>query len=263
MDSSKTTKTALITGGSSGIGFELARQFARDNVQLVLVARNEAQLTAAALRLSEEYGVRVMTMAHDLSEKGSAQRIFERTQSDGIAVDYLVNNAGFGLFGEFLELPLADELAMLEVNCAGLTGLCKLYGKEMVSRRSGRVLNVASTAAFQPGPLMAVYYASKSYVLSLSEALNCEVKGTGVTVTCICPGPTPTGFQARAGNQKSGLMKLAVTTPEEVARAGYRGMLRGKSVVVPGLMNTLVMQGVRALPRDVVTAISRFTAKSR
>lgn len=263
MSSSPRRETALITGGSSGIGLELAKCFARDEVSLVLVARNASALQNAAAELERDFGAHVTTLTRDLSEKGAAQGLCDELDRKGIEIDYLVNNAGFGLFGKFVDLPLDEELAMVELNCSALTVLCKRMIKGMVERNQGRILNVASTAAFQPGPLMAVYYASKSYVLSLSEALHNELRGSGVTVTCLCPGPTPTGFQERAGNQKSGLLKLALTTPASVARTGYRGMRQGRTVVVPGLLNKLLMQGVRVLPRKVVTAISRATAEPR
>ncbi|MCL4305257.1 SDR family oxidoreductase [bacterium] len=256
-------KVALITGASGGIGLELARVFARDGVNLVLAARNREKLDSLAAELSKAHAVEVRTIAVDLSEAGSAQRLFEETTRDNLEIDYLVNNAGFGKFGRFVELPTEEVLAMLELNCRSLTVLSQLFGRTMNARRSGRILNVASTAAFLPGPLMAVYYASKSYVLMLSEALNNEFRGSGVTVTCLCPGPTPTGFQARAGNRTSGVRAFAATSAEQVAMAGYRGMLRGKSVVVPGVVNKVITLGVRCLPRDVVTALSRFVSESR
>ncbi|MCB9357800.1 MAG: SDR family oxidoreductase [Calditrichaeota bacterium] len=252
---------ALITGASSGIGLELAKLFARDKIPLILVARGEARLSEVAEDLRREYGVDVRCYARDLSERGAAQELCEHISRDGHQVGFLVNNAGFGLLGKFAELSLDEQLAMLELNCGTLTVLSWHFARQMRERRFGRILNVASTAAFQPGPLMAVYYASKSYVLSLSEALRNEHRGTGVTVTCLCPGPTPTEFQARAGNRLTGLFRLAATSAESVAQEGYRGMLANRSVVVPGLVNKLLALGTRFAPRDWVTAISRRTAE--
>jgi len=256
-------ETALITGATSGIGLELAKLFARDKINLILVARHPEKLHEVQEELQREYGVQVTVIASDLSLHGAATWLHADVKAKKIEVNYLVNNAGFGLYGKFHGIELEDELAMLELNCAALTTLTKLFSREMIHRGRGRILNVASTAAFQPGPLMAVYYASKAYVLSLSEALRNEFAGTGVTVSCLCPGPTPTGFQDRAGNQKSGLLALALTSAEQVARTGYRGMRRGKSVIVPGLINKLLVFSVRFAPRNLATAISRWTAESR
>ncbi len=256
-------KTALITGASSGIGLELAKVFARDGIHLVLVARSAATLRDVKAQLERDYGVSVTALSADLSIPGAASSLHADITARQIQVDYLVNNAGYGLYGPFHRLALDDELAMLQLNCAAMTALTKLFTQEMLARGTGRVLNVASTAAFQPGPLMAVYYASKSYVLLLSEALHNEFAGTGVTVSCLCPGPTPTGFQGRAGNSTSGLSGLVSTSAQQVARAGYRGMLRGKSVIVPGLINKLLVFLVRFAPRTLVTAASRWTAESR
>ena len=179
-------------------------------------------------------------------------------EARGIDVDVLVNNAGYALYGAFTETDLADELAMIQVNIVALTHLTKLLVRKMVARKDGRVLNVASTAAFQPGPLMAVYYATKAYVLSFSEALANELSGTGVTVTALCPGPTKTGFQARAQMEESKLVRgKEIMTSETVARAGYAGMMKGKTVVIPGMSNKMLAQAVRFLPRNTVTKMVR------
>ncbi|HZC76160.1 MAG TPA: SDR family oxidoreductase, partial [Ktedonobacterales bacterium] len=196
-------ETALVTGASSGIGEELARLFARDGYDLVLVARGKTQLEALAAELRQRHGVSLTVLATDLAQPAAAQAIYDELTRAGITVDVLVNNAGYATYGSFTEIPAETELAMLQVNMAALTHLCKLFLPPMVRRGSGRVLNVASTAAFQPGPLMAAYYASKAYVLSLSEALANELRGTGVTVTALCPGPTRSGFQSRAKMEDS------------------------------------------------------------
>ena len=256
--------TALVTGASSGIGLELAALLARDRRDLVLVARNRERLEAIARGLSEEYGVRALVVAADLSEPDTPPRIAADLRGRGIAVDVLVNDAGFGAHGLFASLPLAGQLEMIQVNVAALTNLTGLFLPAMLERRSGRILNVASTAAFQPGPLMAVYYATKAYVLSFSEALASETSGSGVTVTALCPGPVSTEFQKRAATEKTTLVTSPLTIPvRDVAEAGYRGMLRGSPVVVPGLGNKAVVQALRVSPRRLVTAISRRLQENR
>jgi len=173
-----------------------------------------------------------------------------------------VNNAGYGRFGEFAEVPLEESLGQIQLNITGLTELTKLFLGPMLERRSGKIMNVASTAGFQPGPLMAVYYATKAYVISFSEALANELYGKGVTVTCLCPGATETGFAGRAGNDESRLFKkLRPMDAKTVARAGYRGLLKGKTLVIPGFRNWLVAESIRVSPRKVVTAISRWVSE--
>lgn len=251
-------QTALITGASGGIGEELARLCARDHYNLVLVARSADKLQTLADQLSREHSIQAQVVAVDLSDPRAVDDILTALHSRSIEIDVLVNNAGFGTYGPFAETNPDNELRMIQVNVTALTHLTRMLLSGMLARRRGKVLNVASTAAFQPGPLMAVYYASKAYVLSFSEAIANEVAGTGVTVTCLCPGPTPTGFQARArmeGAQllRSGLMLDAAT----VARIGYEGMGRGKTIVIPGLKNRLLVQVVRLSPRGFVTRMVR------
>jgi uncharacterized protein len=256
MNSSR--NTALITGASSGIGFEFAHLFARDAHDLVLVARTENKLRDLASRLEAQFGIATTVIAADLAKPNAAQEIVVTLQVHDIEIDALVNNAGFGLGGPFVETDLQKELEMIQVNIVALTALTKLLLPPMVSRRSGRILNLASTAAFQPGPLMAIYYATKAYVLSFSEAIADELRGTGVTVTALCPGPTETGFAAVANMESSRLFKI--TKPmnsRDVARIGYEGMKSGKRVVIPGLRNKLVAQSIRITPRRMVTTIVR------
>ena len=256
--------TALVTGASSGIGLELATLLARDRHDLVLVARSRERLDAVARGLGEEYGVSVLVLAHDLSDPAAPEALARELAERGVAVDILVNNAGFGVYGPFAETPIAKELEMIQVNVTALTHLTKLLLPAMRARRRGRILNVASTAAFQPGPLMAVYYASKAYVLSFTEALANELDGSGVTVTALCPGPTITEFQKNAGVAQSRLFRsMLVMNAPEVARAGYEGMLRGKRIVIPGLGNRMLVQALRVSPRSVITAAARRLQESK
>jgi short-subunit dehydrogenase len=256
--------TALVTGASSGIGLELATLLARDRHDLVLVARGRERLEAIGRGLTEEYGVRVSILPRDLADPTSPAAIARELAERRITIEILVNNAGLGVYGPFAETSLDRELETIHVNVAALTHLTKLLLPGMLERRRGRVLNVASTAAFQPGPLMAVYYATKAYVLSFSEALANETAGSGVTVTALCPGTTITEFQKSAGfAEKRPLPGPLVMDAASVARAGYAGMLRGKPVVVPGLVNRAIVQGLRATPRRLVTALARRFQESR
>jgi uncharacterized protein len=256
------TMTALITGGSGGIGYELARLFARDHYNLVLVSRSAEKLDRVASELQSAYGVSVKVAALDLDAAEAAKFLFEQTQREGIVVDVLVNNAGFGGFGQFAEMPEEEILGQIQLNITALTHLTRLFLPPMLARHSGRIMNVASTAAFQPGPLMAVYYATKAYVLSLSEALANEVAGSGVSVSCFCPGATDTGFAKRAGTEDSRLFrKLRPMNAEVVARDGYRGLMAGRTLVISGVQNWLVAESVRFAPRKMVTAISRWVAE--
>jgi short-subunit dehydrogenase len=253
---------ALVTGASAGIGRELASILAREGHDLVLVARREPELTALAAELKERHGADSRVVTADLSKARAAAGILKELGPDAV-IDVLVNNAGFGGPGSFHERSADDDLRMLAVNVTALTDLTKRVLPGMVSRRRGRVLNVASTAAFQPGPFMAVYYASKAYVLSLSEALAEELRGTGVTVTCLCPGVTKTEFQQVAGVEDLTLNvgPLAMSA-QAVAEAAYAGMAKGKRLVVPGVHNKIGAQSVRVSPRGVVLRLVRRLHKS-
>jgi uncharacterized protein len=251
--------TALITGASSGIGLELARLFAKDGIDLVLVARSTDKLQRLASELENAHSIRAAVFPCDLSLPGAPDDLFSRTQAESIRVDFLVNNAGFGLRESFERNDLKQLLEMLQVNVVALTHLTKLYLHEMIAHKKGKILNVASTAAYQPGPWMAVYYATKAYVLSFSEALSNELSGTGIAVTALCPGPTRTGFQERAGAKDMQLMKskmMAVMDAATVAKKGYEGMMKNKRVIIPGLMNRIVATAARIGPRDWSTAIA-------
>jgi short-subunit dehydrogenase len=258
MSMNNSNSTALITGASGGIGYELAKLFAKYKCNLVLVARSEDKLRQFASELQSRYGISVKTVALDLTEPTAPQILFEQLKREGIAVDVLVNNAGFGKLGEFANIPAEESLGQIQLNVTALTYLTRLFLAPMLERGSGRIMNVASTAGFQPGPLMAVYYATKAYVISFSEALTNELADKGVTVTCLCPGATATDFASRAGNDNSRLFKqLRPMDAKTVALKGYRGMMAGKTLVIPGLKNWLLAESLRVSPRKLVTAISR------
>ncbi|TMD42284.1 MAG: SDR family oxidoreductase [Chloroflexi bacterium] len=251
------SKTALITGASGGIGLELAVVFAQHGFDCVLVARSHDKLSELATRLEQDHHVKTLVVARDLCKPAAVDEIYEEVTAASLIVDVLVNNAGFPVFGLFAETDLQSELDMLAVNVVALTALTKLFLTGMVQRGAGRILNLASTAAFEPGPLMAVYYASKAYVLSFSEALAHELRGTGVTVTALCPGPTRTGFQKRGAMEDSRLVQGSIADARSVAIAGYRGLMAGKPLVIPGFANKLVPWLPRLLPRRVVPGIVR------
>jgi len=251
-------QTALITGASGGIGLELTKLFAREGYSLVLVARNEGRLQGLKTELEKRRGVSVRVISKDLSDPGAPKQIYDELERYSVQIDVLVNNAGYALFGPFIESDENEVLAMLQVNIMALTHLTRLFLPAMVKRGHGKVLNVASTAAFLPGPLMAIYYASKAYVLSFSEAIANEVKGTGVTVTALCPGSTETGFQRRANMEDSKLVSgKRLMEPSTVARAGYKAMMAGKAVEVPGLGNKMVPLMARLSPRSLVPMVVR------
>jgi uncharacterized protein len=251
------SKTALITGASSGIGYELALLLARDGFDCILVARGHDKLNELAARLESEFRVKTLVLPKDLSKPTAVDEIHEEVSAASMQVDVLVNNAGFPVFGLFTDTDVHAELEMLQVNVVALTQLTKLYLKGMIARRYGRVLNLASTAAFLPGPLMAVYYASKAYVLSFSEALANELRGTGVTVTALSPGPTRTGFQKRGQLEDSRLVQGQIADARSVALAGYRGLMAGKAIVIPGFTNKLIPWIVRVSPRSMVPRVVR------
>ncbi|MET0646314.1 MAG: SDR family oxidoreductase [Pyrinomonadaceae bacterium] len=255
--------TALVTGASGGIGEELARLFAADGHDLVLVARSRDKLARLAEELQAKHGVEARVLAADLARPEAPREIFEELGAGGFRVDALVNNAGVGSYGLFAETDLQSELDLLQINVVALTHLTKLFLPGMLARRRGYVMNVASTAAFQPGPLMAVYYASKAYVLSFSEALANECEGANVRVSALCPGPTETGFVAAAGMGDSKLFDRAVMDARTVAEAGYRGLLAGKTIVIPGTRNNLLARSIGFFPRGLVTKVVRGIQEKR
>ncbi|RIW38898.1 SDR family oxidoreductase [Bacillus salacetis] len=251
-------KAVIITGASSGLGAEFAKQFAKRKFDIVLTARSENKLKELAQQLESSYGIKAYTVPLDLSQSGSAMKLYETVASLGVTADILINNAGFGLFGEFEETEMQKELDMIEVNITALTELTKYFGKDMVSRKSGKILNVASTAAFQPGPLMAVYYATKAYVLSLSEALANEWEGNGVKVAALCPGATETGFSSTAELSQSKLFQSGVMKADEVVEQAVNSLLEtNKTVIIPGFKNKMLASSVRFMPRKMVPSIVR------
>ena len=252
--------TVLITGASGGIGYELAKLFARDSHNLVLVARSADKLGQVATELRVR-GVTVKTIALDLAAPPAPKFLFDQLQREGVVVDILVNNAGYGVYGDFAQMPEPEILGQLDLNIRALTELTRLFLPLMLARRSGRIMNVASTAGFQPGPLLAVYYATKAYVISFSEAIANELRNSGVTVTCFCPGATHTGFAARAGVEKSRLFKVGAMSAQKVALDGYRAVMEGRTLAISGTRNWLVAQSTRFAPRKMVTAISRWVAE--
>ena len=254
----KKNKTALITGASGGIGYELALIHAKQGDNLVLVARSEEKLNALKVKLEQENGIEVTVLALDLSQPDSAGKVYAFTQEKEIFVDYLVNNAGFGDFGFFHEADWSKTHAMIQLNITILTHLTHLYLQDMVKAKKGKIMNVASTAAFQPGPTMAVYYATKAYVLHFSEAIGNEVKPYGITVTALCPGATESGFQAAAAMENSKLVKdRKLPSSKEVALYAHAAMMRGKAVAIHGFINKMMANAVRFFPRSWTVKIAR------
>jgi uncharacterized protein len=251
-----TKKTALVTGASSGLGLELAQLFAADGHDVVLVARRKPELEALAARLVAERGVKAHVIAEDLAAAAAPERLFGELGRRGLEIEYLVNNAGFGATGRFVELPLRRQLDMIQVNVATLVHLTGLLVPAMIARGSGRVLNLGSTAGFQPGPGMAVYYATKAFVNSFTEALAFELRGTGVTATVSCPGATATEFGQVAGNGRTRLFRGGGLSAPVVAGHAYRAMMAGRGTIIHGARNKLLIQSQRFAPRATVRAIS-------
>ncbi|TGK09882.1 SDR family oxidoreductase [Leptospira fletcheri] len=251
-------KTAVVTGASAGIGYEIAKLAASDGYDLILVARNSKALTKVKKEL-ESMGAQADILVMDLSDPKSPKKIYEFARKKKAIVDLLVNNAGFGTNGRFDKLDLEEELSLIQVNVVSLVALTHLFLRDMIDRHSGKILNVASTAAFQPGPMMSDYYASKAYVLSFSEGISEELKKEGVTVTCLCPGPTKTEFFKKAEMDSSKILNhVPMSDPKEVARLGYEGVKFGKVVVISGLANKVLAQSVRISPRFLIRKISKF-----
>jgi uncharacterized protein len=250
-------QTALVTGASGGIGEDLARELAARQYNLVLVARSANKLEALGHELRQKHGIESTVISMDLSAPDAAERLNRELETRQLSIDVLVNNAGFGDYGEFWTLEANKTAQMLHLNITTLTMLTRALLPGMVARKRGKILNVASTAAFMPGPLMSVYYASKNYVLALSEGLSEELAGTGVTVTALCPGPVVTGFQTQAAMQDSKLVsnKSTMMTSEEVAKQGIAALERGQRVVIPGFMNQILALVPRWVPRAFVPGI--------
>ena len=251
----------LITGASGGIGKSLCEEFAKDGYDLILTARNVAKMQVQAAELLQRHGARVTVIGADLESAAGAQQLHAEIKQSGVILNALVNNAGYGTFGEFKDTDLASTLGMMQLNMNSVVILTKLFLPDLLATK-GKLLNIASTAAFQPGPFMAVYYATKSFVLYFSEGLACELAGTGVSVTALCPGPTASGFQDKAAMQSSALVKnKKLPDAASVAASGYAAMKRGKRVHITGLMNNIIAQSIRFTPRDWVTALLKQLTK--
>jgi short-subunit dehydrogenase len=245
-------ETILITGASSGIGLELAKCFANEGCHLVLVARNEATLTTLAVELVQKNKIEAVILPADLSQPDAPKQIFDQLAAKKIHVDVLVNNAGFGLHGSFNELPLDRQLEIVKVNVTALVELTGLFLPQMIQRRTGGILNVGSVAGFVPGPYMAIYYASKAFVQSFSEALAEELSDTGVTVNVLCPGPTTTNFSQVARGGKIRAIQTKAMTAAEVAQYGHSAFRNAKTVAIPGLKNQIMVLATRFSPRHFV-----------
>lgn len=248
--------TALVTGASAGLGHDFAHLFAADRHDVILVARRRDRLEALAADLQARHGVRATPLDVDLAAPGAATRIADFLRDGGHAVDFLVNNAGFGAVGDLAGMDPARVLGMLQVNVTALVELTRLLLPDMLARGRGRILNIGSTAGFQPGPFMATYYASKAFVNSFTEALAWELRGSGVTATLSCPGATATEFAGHAGNAESLLFKLGAADSQTVAREAYAAMMAGKRLAIHGVTNKLGVQALRLGPRAVVLALT-------
>ncbi|MCB1180303.1 MAG: SDR family oxidoreductase [Leptospiraceae bacterium] len=257
-------KTVLISGATTGIGYDLAHLFGKDKNNLLLIARNEDKLNEVARELITKYSITVNVLKADLSDLNSPKKIYGFAKSKGLFIETLVNNAGFGSNGKFHELPLEEEINMIRVNITSLVYLCRLFLPEMIQNNEGKILNVASTAGFQPGPFMSNYYATKAYVLHFTEGLAVELKNTKIKVSALCPGATITEFQNRANIDNTLLFKgpFVMDSPT-VAKIGYEGLLKGKTIVIPGIMNKLLALSVGFSPRILIRTIAGRLNSSR
>ena len=246
--------TALVTGASEGIGYELTRLFAENGYDVVMVARSKDRMNEIADEVENEFGISARVIKKDLSVPGSSEEVYEESPE----IDVLVNNAGIGTCGFFHENDTVREVDTVRLNVETPTHLTRLFLEDMVERDEGRILNVSSMAAFQPGPTMAVYYATKAYLLSFSEALSNELKGTGVSVTALCPGPTETAFIQKAGEENSRINEGDKMSQRTVAEAGYNGLMKGKNVVVPGFKNRMLVRLTKLAPKSLVIRVVRY-----
>ena len=255
-----TRNYTLITGASTGIGYELAKLFAKDRHNLILVARDEGKLETAKNELSK-YNVEVKILSLDLSKSEDIQGLFNYVEMNKLNVDILVNNAGIGTFGDFSEIEWVKEEALIDIIIKVLTKLTKYFLPKIIECKNGGILNVASTAAFCSGPRMAAYYASKAYVLNLTEAIYEECKDSGIRISCLCPGPVKTTFQDKAGIKKSESAKKYLMDAEEVAKVSYKDFKKGKLIIIPGMKNKLLVIGNKLLPRRISRKIILKTNK--
>jgi len=252
---------ALITGASGGIGYELCQQFAKNGYNLILVARDEEKLKKYAAEFKKNHETESTIIIKDLSSTTAADEILHQLKHEKMSVDVLVNNAGFGSYGKFAETDVKKQLSMMQVNMVTLTHLTKLLLPEMLEKKSGKILNVASTAAFFPGPLMAVYYATKAFVYSFSQAIRQELKGTGVSVTVLCPGPTSTGFEKGADLQSSKLFKSGLMDAKTVAEIAFKALMKNKAMIIPGFRNKVRIALGTLIPRNLMPGIVESAQK--
>lgn len=251
-------KTALITGASGGIGAEFAKILAGEKDNLILVARNKNKLDELKKDLEDKHNITVFTIDKDLSHPDAAKEVYDELKDKAISIDYLINNAGFGDFGFFAQSDWNKQEQMINLNVITLAHLTRLFLPDMICRRSGKILNVASTASFQPGPTMSVYFATKAFVLSFSEAVDNEVREYGITVTALCPGSTKTGFHSAAAMEgRKPPERNNIPSAREVAEFGYKAMMKGKAVAIHGLKNSLMANSVRFGPRSLVVKLAR------
>lgn len=253
---------ALVTGASSGFGVDFARQLAAKGMNLLLVARREDKLRAVAGEVAQAHGVQTVPVALDLAQEDAPRQLFEMTKAAGQAITVLINNAGFGLYGKFTDLAWEREREMLDIDITALVHLTKLYAADMIIRKNGYILQVASVGAFQPSPLYAVYGAAKAFVLSFGEAVNYELRGSGVSVTTTCPGPAATEFLAVSGQHKTFYQRMVMMESTDVVRVSLDAMLRRKASVVPGRMNAFAAWSVRLMPRRLAAALAERTMQS-
>ncbi|MBI5002460.1 SDR family oxidoreductase [Candidatus Woesearchaeota archaeon] len=258
------TKTVLVTGASSGIGAAFAEIFAKNKYNLILVARREKELNIIKKKCEQQSNAQVKIIIKDLTHSKAPEEIYNEIKKENLLVDILINNAGFGEYGSFYKTSWEKEAEMIQVNITALTALAKLFGQDMIQRKSGTIMNVSSVAAFLPGPLMSVYYATKAYVLSLSEALANDLEGTGVKVIALCPGMTKTGFQDAAGFAEKAENEKQMSSAEEVAAYGFKVIQKGKPVIaIPGIKNKIIARLGWLLPRTVLAKIIRSVQSGR
>ena len=250
----------LITGASSGIGYELAKLYARSGQNLILIARNIDRLKKVESELNK-YNVEIKILSLDISKNYDIEKLFNYVEINNLNINTLINNAGIGTFGDFKEIEWEKEEALIDINIKSLTRLTKYFLPKIIGNKNGGILNVASTAAFCSGPRMATYYASKAYVLNLTEAIYEECKEYGIKVSCLCPGPVKTSFQSKAGINKSESAKKYLMDAEEVAKISYKEFKKGKLIIIPGIKNKLLVMGNKFLPRSISRKIIMKTNK--
>ncbi|MDS0525377.1 SDR family oxidoreductase [Clostridium sp. SHJSY1] len=257
----KVNRYTLITGGTEGLGMELAKLFAKDKHNLIIVARNEEKLSKVKNNIEKEFNVEVETLSVDLTVNNSCEEVYRFVEKNNFVVDNLINNAGVGSFGFFHESNIKREEKLIQININSVTKLTYYFLKSMIKRNCGGILNVASTAAFSAGPKMNTYYASKAYVLSLTESIYEEVKEYGVKVSCLCPGAIKTNFQSKAGIIKNDKSKSLLMSSKDVAEIAYKDFNKGRVIIIPGIKNKLLVFGNKLLPRSLVRKIVLYSNK--